>query len=120
MHVTIHTFANTDSTVIMDFDEEDLRTRFKLKPMITVLNDDGTYFLEYRAQNDSLVARPTGEWSVKDDSIRFHQLTPTEYLYSYHVTMMPDKAEFRGMMDYDGDGKSDDEMIALSRKIGAH
>ena len=117
LHVTIHTYHNTDSTVILDFDENDLRTRFALKPMITVLNDNGTYYLEYRTKSDSLVARPSGEWSTEGDSIIFHQYIPNDYTFAYHVTMMAGKAEFRGLMDYDADGKADDEMIALSKKI---
>jgi hypothetical protein len=120
LHVTIHTYHNTDSTVIMDFDEEDLRTRFPLKPMVTVLNEDGTYYLEYRTKSDSLVARPSGKWSLKGDSIIMHQYVPNESSFSYHVTMMPDRAEFRGLLDYDADGKVDDEMIALSKKIETH
>lgn len=120
LHVTIHTYQNTDSTVILDFTESDLRTRFPLKPMITVLNDNGTYYLEYRTKSDSLVARPSGEWSIEHDSIVFHQYIPNDYTFAYHVTMMPDKAEFRGLLDYDADGKADDEMIALSRKIEVH
>lgn len=118
LHVTVHTYHNSDSTLVIDFEENDLRTRFPVKPTVTVLNEDGTYYLEYRTKSDSLVARPSGEWSVKDDSITMHQYVPAEYVYSYHVTLMPGKAEFRGMLDYDGDGKVDDEMIATSRKIG--
>ncbi len=118
LHVTVHTYRNTDSTLIIDFDENDLRTRFPTKPTVTVLNEDGTYYLEYRTKSDSLVARPSGEWSVKGDSIIMHQYVPSEYVYAYHVTLMPGKAEFRGMLDYDADGKADDEIIATSRKIG--
>ncbi len=117
LHVTVNTYRNTDSTLVMDFTEEDLQTRFPTKPAVTTLNEDGTYFTEYRAQSDSLLARPTGEWSVKDDTLTFRQLTPNEFLYLYHIRLVGDRMELRTMTDYDNDGKFDDEVVSVAKKI---
>ncbi len=117
LHVTIHTYNGTDSTMVIDFDEEDLNTRFPTKPVETTLNEDGTYFTEFRSRTDSLIARPTGEWSLANDTLTMHQLVPTPYTYLYHIRMVNDQVEFRIMTDYDRDGATDDEMVSVSRRI---
>ncbi len=119
LHVTVNTYRNTDSTLVMDFNEEDLQKRFPTKPAVTTLNEDGTYFTEYRSQSDSLLARPTGEWSVKGDTLTFRQLTPNEFLYLYHIRLVGDRMELRTMTDYDNDGKFDDEVVSVAKKMEA-
>ncbi len=118
LHVTVHTYHNTDSTMVIDFNEEDLQKRFPTKPVVTTMNDDGTYFTEYRSQSDSLLARPTGEWSLHGDSLTFRQLTPQEFSYVYHIRLVGEHMELRTMTDYDQDGKADDEVVSVAKKIG--
>lgn len=118
LHVTIHTFHNSDSTVVIDLTEDNLRRGFATKPFVTIIHDDGTYTVEIRSQSDSLVAKSSGEWKVESDSLIMKQLNPSPALFVYHVKISGNTAEFRTMVDYDHDGKVDDELLSLSRRIG--
>jgi hypothetical protein len=118
LHVTIHTLNNTDSTMVIDLTEDNLRVGFDTKPFVTILHDDGTYILEIRSKTDSLVASSSGEWMVDGDSVIMRQLKPSLQTFNYQVQIVGDTGQFRTVVDYDHDGKTDDEILSLSRKIG--
>jgi len=118
LHITVNTYMNTDSTVILDLTEDNLRNGFATKPFVTILRDDGTYLLEIRSKTDSLVNSSSGEWKVDADSLIMHQLKPGLATFTYHVRIFDGTAEFRTMVDYDRDGKVDDEILSRSRRIG--
>lgn len=117
IEVRMHSAYNSDSWRVMTADENNWEQMTKIKPVRTFFKADGTYYAEYHNLKDSIVYNPSGEWSVQNDSLIVHQLKPKIATLGYHVTMKDHVGEFRSILDFDGDGKADDEFFGVSRNV---
>jgi hypothetical protein len=87
-----------------------------IKPIRTHFLADGSYYSEYRDVKDSLVMRPAGTWTISGDSLTMSQSTPQAAVYTVQVSIRHDIATFSGLIDFDGDGKRDDEYYGVQKK----
>lgn len=113
MKVWVNTFNNSDTSFIVDINEETWEMKMTIKPIVTIIREDGTYISEFRNSFDSLIYRPEGSWMIDGDTLIMED---KQEVYKYQVFVDGDRAEFRNMIDWDNDGKEDDEYSGVQRK----
>ncbi len=60
--------------------------------------------------------KPSGVWHITADSITITQLKPEKNTYTLYVSINKNLATFNGFLDFDGDGKIDDEYFGVQKK----
>jgi len=100
----------------MEADSSNWEERLHIKPIRTHFEADGTYYSEYRNLQDSIVRRPSGTWSLKGDSLTMSQLQPEPMQMTLQLQIEKDVATFTGLIDFDGDGKTNDLYYGRQRK----
>ena len=84
-----------------------------IKPIITTIYEDGTYTSEFRNSFDSLIYMPEGSWFIDGDTLIMQD---HQDVYKYQIFIDGDLAEFKSKIDWDKDGKADDEYFGIQRK----
>lgn len=113
MKVWVNTFNNSDTSFIVDINEETWDMKMNIKPIITIIHEDGTYISEFRNSFDSLIYRPEGTWMIDGDTLIMED---HQAVYKYQIFIDGDMAEFKNMIDWDNDGNVDDEYSGIQRK----
>jgi hypothetical protein len=111
--VTINTANNSDSTYQDAISEDEWASRMKMKPIESYFQQDNKYIAEYRNLGDSLVRRHRGIWNIFGDSL---VIIEPDAIYQYTLSREGDRVLFKSMVDWDGDGKEDDEYIGIYKK----
>ncbi len=114
--VEINTVNSSDSSTVFKVNEENWVAKLGIKPIQTYFKEDGSYYSEYRTPSDSLVRRPSGTWTVDEDSLIVNQTRPEMVTYKCHTVVRKNLAEFTCLLDWDGDGKEDDLYFGVQRK----
>ncbi len=114
MRVVVNTFNRSDTSFIVDINEENWELKMTIKPILTTILNDGTYTSEFRNSFDSLIYRPKGTWLLDGDTLIMEDQQAT---YKYQIFIDGSRAEFRSIMDWDGDGDMDDEYFGIQQKI---
>jgi len=114
MKVWVNTYNNTDTSFMVDINEESWDMKMNIKPIVTKINNDGTYTSEFRNSYDSLIYKPKGTWLIDGDTLIMedHQAT-----YRYQIFIDGDMSVFKSMIDWDKDGNADDEYSGKQRKV---
>ena len=117
LKVTMPGHKNTDTTSVLEVTEATWQEQLKIQPIRTFFRSDGTFNSEHRNLNDSIVYNPAGKWFVRDNTLHMTDTFPKPGVtYKFKVDINDRIAEFRGLLDWDGDGKEDDEYIGRQRK----
>jgi len=114
MKVRVNTFNNSDTSFIVDINEETWEMKMNIKPIVTTIREDGTYISEFRNSFDSLIYRPEGSWLIDGDTLIMED---HQEVYKYQVFIDGGRAEFKNMIDWDNDGNVDDEYSGVQLKI---
>ena len=101
---------------VMEADSANWEARLQIKPIHTFFQADGSYYSEYRNLQDSIVRRPTGNWTIRGDSLIMRQTTPQTSTMTLHLTIDNGVATFSGLIDFDGEGKDNDEYLGKQRR----
>jgi len=118
LRIKINSFNNTDSTITSESKNvAEWEKNLHIRPIRTFYKSDGTYYSEYRTLSDSIFRRPSGTWVIKGDSITMNELQPEKAVFKLHVFIKNSIATFQGLIDFDGDGKMDDEYFGTQRKF---
>lgn len=115
MLVKVNSFNRSDTSFIVDINEENWDQKMTIKPIVTTIQSDGTYTSEFRNSFDSLMYMPKGTWLLDGDTLIMEDQQAT---YKYQIFIDGSRAEFRSNMDWDGDGDMDDEYFGVQQKIG--
>ena len=83
--VTLNNDPPSDSAKIMEADSTNWEARLGIQPIRTHFNADGSFYSEYRSRKDSLVRRPSGDWTVEGDTLIMTQLKPTKSILRLRV-----------------------------------
>ena len=116
MKVKINTALNSDSTAYVDINEGNWEKELKTKAPKAVFNEDLTYYVEYKNLKDSIIRGAAGTWYVINDSLTMNQKQPDNTSFLYKVAINNGIAEFTGVVDWEGDGKVDDEYTGVLKK----
>jgi hypothetical protein len=125
MKVEMPTVNNTDSSSTLDVTEANWEQVMQIRTIQTFFNADGTYRSTHTNLNDSIIYNPAGKWAILGDSILMTDTFPQPGLtYTYRFTLREQNvngkkellAEFRGVEDFDQDGKKDDTYSGVQRK----
>jgi hypothetical protein len=113
MRVRVNTYNKSDTSFIVDINEDNWDLKMTVKPIVTMIYDNGTYESEFRNSFDSLIYKPQGTWMIDGDSLimKDHQA-----VYRYKIFIDGDMAEFKSLLDWDSDGQVDDEYFGVQRK----
>jgi len=117
LKITMESYKNGDTSKIVEATEENWEKLFKAQPVRTFFNPDGSYHSEHRDLKDSIFYDPAGKWEVRGDSIYMRDTFPKKGVnYTYWFAVKGATAQFRGVEDFDGDGKADDLYEGVQRK----
>lgn len=112
--VTMNTADNSDTSRLFEVPEENWERMLGIKPIRTFYEVDNKYRTEYR-NRDSITNLKRGMWNVFGDTL---MLIEPDVTYQYTVKIQDSGlAEFRSILDWDGDGQEDDEYIGIQRYI---
>lgn len=113
--VNIQSANNADSTIVFKVAEENWEEKLGTKPIQTFFYTDNKYKRLFRGANTVAYDTLRGMWNVFGDTLMLIEPNAT---YQYQVNIQDNGlAEFRSLMDWDGDGESDDEYLGIERKI---
>lgn len=101
---------------VMEADSSNWEERLHIKPIHTYFNKDGSYRSEYRNLQDSLVRVASGSWAIEGDTLIMNETKPEVSRSKFQLLIEQDVATFRGLIDFDGDGKADDLYYGRQRK----
>ncbi len=113
INVQMNSYQNGESDSLLVVQPDQWEEILKIKPIVTVFNEDGTFSSDYRNPNDSLVFQSKGEWHFEGDSL---VMVEYEVPNSYHVTFEGKKAKFSAVLDWDEDGIKDDVYKGMQLK----
>lgn len=116
VRIKVHN-AKNDSVQTMEADTSNWEARLQMKPIRTHFLVDGTYYSEYRNLQDSIVMKASGVWTVKSDTLVMTQQKPYGNLMKLHVKIDKQLATFSGLIDFDGEGKPNDEYLGIQKKF---
>ena len=117
MKVDMHTFNNSDSTKVLEVNENNWEEKMKIQVIRTFFRANGTYNSEHRNLKDSIVYNPAGNWSIVNDSLLMTDTFPQAGLsYKFKLAIKDSTAEFWGLEDFDQDGKKDDAYYGKQNK----
>jgi hypothetical protein len=113
----MRTYKNSDSSRVLEVNEENWEKIMQMKPIRTYFWYNGTYNSLHYDLRDSLVYNPAGRWFLRNDTLVMTDTFPEPGMqYRYRVALSGDMAEFWGMEDLDGDGQADDHYYGTQRK----
>lgn len=111
--VTMKLGDGSDSAmVIADGEWEQV---LKIKPIVSVFAEDGTFTSTYYDLNGNQLGQESGKWFVRNDSL---VMDSDAYNSAYKVTFDGAKARFVSYIDWDQDGKPDDLYDGWQKKTG--
>jgi hypothetical protein len=118
LQITMPSWNGSDSTGYVTADESNWETIMQLKPVTTVFNSDHTYYAEYYDLNGQLVNRPSGTWEIRGNTLTYKEEVPVPMTFFQQVEKI-NETDYRFIfqMDYDQDGREDDQGVGISRKI---
>ena len=109
--------AKTDSVEVVEADTSNWEAKLQIKPIRTYFIKDGTYHSEYRNLKDSIFRKASGLWAIKGDTLVMTQTQPSHSVLKLHVQIDKQWATFHGMIDFDGEGKLNDEYFGVQKKF---
>lgn len=117
LKVIMHSYKNSDTIRIVEANENNWEEVLKSKTIRTFFRSDGTYNSEYRNLKDSIFYSPAGKWSVSGDSLFMTDTFPSrEVMYKLKFEIKGNMAEFWSTLDFDQDGKEDDDYYGIQKK----
>lgn len=114
MRVFVNTYNNSDTSFMIDINEDNWDMKMNIKPIETTIRADGTYSSEFRNSFDSLMYRPGGSWLIDGDTLIMQDKNA---VYKYQIFIDGDIAEFRSLLDWDQDGRADDRYFGVQQRI---
>jgi hypothetical protein len=108
---------NDAKPVSMEADSSNWEARLQIKPIRTHFKADGSYYSEYRNLKDSVVRTASGTWALEADTLLMSQTKPSKSMLKLHLAINKDHAIFSGVIDFNGDGKKDDDYFGIQKKF---
>jgi hypothetical protein len=117
IYLKIKLNINDAKSTVMEVDSSNWEARLKIKPIRTHFMADGSYYSEYFNLKDSIVRRTSGTWAIKYDTLTMAEVKPEKSTLKLHISIAKNRATFSGIIDFNGDGKVDDEYYGIQKKF---
>jgi hypothetical protein len=117
IRIRLNIYDKAANPVVVEADSSSWEARLQIKPIRTHFKNDETYTSEYRNLKDSVIKTASGKWDIKGDSLTMNQLQPEKSTLKLHLSIIKNKATFSGIIDFDGNGKLDDEYFGVQKKF---
>lgn len=112
--VHINAADSTAPNSLFEVAEGDWIEKLGVQPITTYYDADNKFRSAYKNQSDSLVRLTRGIWNTFGDTL---MLIAPDATYQYQVNLKNERAEFRCLLDWDGDGLEDDEYIGIQKLV---
>ena len=96
---------------------EEWQTKLQRNPVHIFFYADSTWTWQFYTLEDSLIRGNIGTWFIKGDSLIVKDPAEPKNNKEYRMHAKGDSLEFRTFVDWDYDGKEDDQYIGLNRRI---
>ncbi|NUO01643.1 MAG: hypothetical protein HUU01_13635 [Saprospiraceae bacterium] len=116
MRVECATFRGSDTTFVLDVPAGQWEARMRMQPIRTTYKADGSYVSEYRTLSDSVSLRREGRWTANGKRLILNETQPDKREYVNEYTISGKRASFSSTLDFDGDGRNDDQYQGVQRK----
>jgi hypothetical protein len=116
LYVEIDTKNNSDSNEVFIVPRAEWESTLKIKPIRTFFNADSTWHAAHYNLKDSLVYDPSGKWWLSGSKLWMAQALPSADTTVYSFVIMNDTATFNATLDWDMDGKKDDNYLGTQQK----
>lgn len=114
VRVLVNSAESTDSSYVFEVREEEWGERLGTRPIRYHFQLDNKYRQEFIALNGELMSTSQGMWNTFSDTLMLIEPNAT---YQYIVSTGKGLAEFRTLLDWDGDGQEDDEYLGVYRQV---
>jgi hypothetical protein len=114
LRVEVNSAQGQDTSYVFEVKEEEWVRRLGMKPVKTYYLPEKKYRQEFTNRSDSLVNTSRGIWNVFGDTL---MMIAPDATYQYTVKVENGLAEYRTLMDWDGDGAVDDAYLGRQRQI---
>lgn len=116
--VKVNSAMNTDSSYVFDVPEELWVQKLGVLPVKTFYEADNKYRQVYTSLTNEELSTTRGIWNTFSDTLMMIEENTT---YQYVVSLPGNGlAEFRTQLDWDGDGKADDDYLGIIRQISKY
>lgn len=112
--IHINAADSTAPNSLFEVAEGEWIDKLGIQPITTYYDTSNKFRSEYKNQADSLVRLTRGIWNTFGDTL---MLIAPDATYQYRVSLDKGRAEFRCLLDWDGDGMEDDEYIGFQKFV---
>jgi len=113
--VDLHTYNNSDTSFHVAVNEDNWKIKMNINPIITEINEDGTFLTNYRDTLNHVFHQNKGTWYIDGDSLFL--IDEKGIKYPYKVRINGDILKMSTNVDYDEDGVKDDYYLGEYIKI---
>ena len=119
MIVRIDTINNSETSVVVEITPSDWGDKVKTLPARCRFNDDGTYVSWIYDTDHRLIRKCIGHWNMNAQFLAIEQQYPSarNMVWQVNIPKSSKYAEFFSKYDFDGDGKSDDNIYCQMKRI---
>ena len=115
--IDIRSKNNSDTNEVFEVNRPEWEEKLKIKPIRTFFRSDSTWNSAHYNLEDSLVYNPSGKWWINEDKLVILQDFPSPDTTSYSLLLKKDTASFETLLDWDMDGKKDDNYFGRQVKV---
>lgn len=114
LNVNINSLDNTTQDEMFYVLPDEWEVKQGMTPLVTILNNDNTWENRHYTVPDSSLIISKGTWKIESDSLVFLS-GQSRIAYSY--ILKDSLLTIKTLLDYDQDGKSDDEYEGVQKRI---
>lgn len=114
LNVKMPTYQSGDTTEVFEASEEYWEAKYQVKPYRTYYGDDKKFHTVFRGVRGDVFGEAKGIWNVFGDTLMMIEPKKT---VQYKVLIDKGMAHFSAVLDWDQDGKEDDEFYAIFRQV---
>jgi len=117
MKIEIQSKNNSDSNEVFEVNRPEWEKTLKIKPIQSFFKEDSSWNSAHYNLKDSLVYNPSGKWWIENNKLVMLQQLPFGDTTIYSFDIKKDTATFECMLDWDMDGKKDDNYSGKQIKV---
>lgn len=114
LNVKINSLDNSTQDEMFFVLPDEWSVKQGMTPLVTILNKDNTWENQFYTVPDSTFRVSKGTWKIENDSLIF---TSGDSRIAYSFILKDSLLTIKTILDYDQDGKSDDEYEGVQKKL---